>query len=42
MDSRYAPAEVMEDVEQILYGTESLEPRLPTPNELLLLSNASP
>ena len=42
LDSRYAPAAVMEDVEQILYGTEVLEPRLPTPNELLLLTSTSP
>lgn len=38
LDSRYAPADVMTDIEQILYGTDNLEPRLPSPNEILMLT----
>jgi hypothetical protein len=37
VDSRDVPAELLQELEDILYGTSSTEPSLPTPGELVFL-----
>lgn len=36
-DSRDVPAELMQQLEDILYGNETTQPSLPTPNELMFM-----